>query len=104
MKLSSANLDFMEKAVGLIITQGLFVPVGQADANAMLLIALYMGQDPASHLEMQERLQERGDVVLRIWQNYFNMVMQRNDQDADMISDSVSQLLRRASDESKDNG
>lgn len=104
MKLSAANLNFMEHAVGLIITQGLFVPVGPADANAMLLIALYMGQDPASHHEMKERLQERGDLVLGIWNNYFSMVMQRNDGAADLASDSVEQLLRRASNESKDQG
>lgn len=91
----------MEKAVGLIITQGLFVPVGTADSNALLLIALYMGQDPASHEEMQIRLQERGDLVLRIWRKIFETVMQSNNEGADMISDSVSQLLRRASDDSR---
>jgi len=96
MRLSSANLGFMCEAVGLIITQGLFVPVGLADANAMLLIALYMGQDEEAHREFQLRLQERGDLVLRIWRNYFANVMEKNLEGSNYVSESVQDLIRRA--------
>jgi hypothetical protein len=96
VKLSSANLKFMTESVGLIITQGLFIPVGPADANAMLLIALYMGQDEEAHREFQHRLQDRGDLVLRIWRNYFANVMEKNLEGSNYVSESVQDLIRRA--------
>lgn len=96
MKLSSANLNFMCEAAGRIISQGIFMPVGPADANAMLLIALYMGHDEEAHKELQLRLQERGDLVLKIWRNYFNIMMDRNLEGSNYISESVEDLIRRA--------
>lgn len=101
MKLSPDNLRFMEQAVGLIITQGLFIPVGPADANTLLLIALYMGQDYDAHNEMRERLKSRGDKVLRIWDDYFKLVMKSNEDGTNNISESVSQFITRISNESQ---
>lgn len=104
MKLAAANLKFMADAAGEILTQGLFKPVGRADANAIFLIALYMGKDPAAHHEMQIFLQERGDMILDLWKKYFRCVMASNLEAAIEVETSVQDLIRRVSNAGKDPG
>lgn len=100
MRLSSNNLLFMERLVSEIITQGLQFPVGNADANAMLLIALYMCQDPTSHVEMREMLRLKDSVILEVWDKYVRVVVHSNEAMCEMADDQLESYLRRLRDES----
>lgn len=96
MRLSSANLTFMEVVVSTVILQGLDRPVGLADANAMLFIALYMCQDPTAHMEMMELMRGRDPRVLNIWRTYVGMVIQRNYESTEITDKAIQELLDRA--------
>ena len=101
MRLGPHYLHFMTECVGLILTKGLLMPVGPADSNALIFIALYMMNDAAAHDEMLRGLEDRGDLICELWLRYYRHVVDYNNHGAESSKIEVNALLEKFQNENR---
>lgn len=102
MKLCTHYLDFMTQGVGLILTQGMTIPIGTADNNFLLMVALYMSADPEANEIFTTNLESKSDVVAEVWHRFYNMVLRFNEAGLVVTNESLNAAIKGVSNE--DNG
>lgn len=88
-------MGFMVQGVGQIFSQGMTIAIGRADANFLIMVALYMQLDETTHIEFKAELEKYGDLVCECWHNWYHRVSRSNKDNLVQSNVNVPEILRR---------
>lgn len=69
--------------------------IGLADSNFLIMVALYMQAEEATHVEFRAQLEVYGDYVMECWHNWFHKVSLVNKEQLAQSNVDVKQIIGR---------
>lgn len=95
--LSPHYVHFVAESIGIPFSKALMSMqvMDRWDNNVVLLAALSLKDDKEARAAVRERLQDRGNAVLRAWDDFFEAVMVYNDEGVKAATVDVNDIIRR---------